>query len=144
MNHRFFYKNENYRIYDSFEDTSFSSSSSSLSSEKNNINFLKQNGRENSLPQVIYHSNEIFNPPKRDYKGEYVTCQDIALNSSLKSIITERLNNSFEFRSNEAALIFHNAKVYNKSTKEAYGIQFSLILLRLFVIMKVTFFLLDK
>jgi hypothetical protein len=117
MNHRFFYKNENHRIYDSCEDTALSTKINTRGA----LQFSRRPGREIHKPPDIYHSNEITNPPTKNHRGEFVTCVDTTLHSPLKSIVTERLSNSFELANNDAALIFHTATRFNKSTKEAIG-----------------------
>ncbi len=85
------------------------------------LSFEKQFGRDQILLPKKYHSNEIFSPPLTDQRGQYITCSDSTQKNPLKTIITERLNNSYELSNNEAALVFHNAKRYNKSTKQAIG-----------------------
>jgi hypothetical protein len=117
MNHRFFYKNENHRIYDSCEDIT----PSAEIQPRGSLQFSRRPGREIYKPPDIYHSNEIVNAPAKNHRGEFVTCIDTTLHSPLKSIVTERLSNTFELSNNDAALIFHNATRFNKSTKEAIG-----------------------
>lgn len=122
MNHRFFYKNENYRIHDSCEDLNLSTLSTS--NGKTGLRFSRQLGREIYKSQEIYHSNELVDPPPKNHRGDYVSCLESSIHSPLKNIISEKLTNSFELFNNDAALIYHTATRLNKSTKEAPGSSF--------------------
>jgi hypothetical protein len=117
MNHRFFYKNENPRVYDSCEDVQLPG----RVRLKGSLEYSHQTGRESYKPPEIYHSNEIVNPPGKNQRGEYVTCVDTIIHSPLKTVVTERMSNTFELMNNDAALVFHTATRFNKSTKEAIG-----------------------
>lgn len=89
--------------------------------KKNGLQFARQPGREIYKLQEIYHSNELVNPPAKNHRGEYVSCLDTSLHCPLKTIVNEKLTNSFELLNNEAALIYHTATRLNKSTKEVHG-----------------------
>jgi hypothetical protein len=119
MNHRFFYKDQNNKIYDSCED--FRIPTFIETTKQHHYDFDSQFGRDKVKPKEIYHSNEIFDPPHLNRTGEPISITDCLVKDPHKTFVTDRLDNSYEHIYNDAAAIFSRAQRYTSSTKEVSG-----------------------